>query len=103
MTASRGGGGLVSALGTLHNTVPTVWVCAALSDADRFAARSAPSGRIDLAGHDTGDTGSTGVRMLDIDRVVYDRAYNAVANRTLWFVAHLLFDTAISPSFRSNV
>ena len=38
MTASRGGGGLVSALGTLHNTVPTVWVCAALSDADRFAA-----------------------------------------------------------------
>jgi trehalose 6-phosphate synthase len=99
VTAHRGGGGLVSALGALHNTVPTVWVCAALSDADRYAARAAPAGRIDLAGYDTGDTGSTGVRMLDIDRVVYDRAYNAVANRTLWFVAHLLFDTATSPSF----
>ena len=59
---------------------------------------AAPSGRIDLAGYDTGD-GGTGVRMLDIDRVMYDRAYNAVANRTLWFVAHLLFDTATSPSF----
>ena len=99
LTGHRGGGGLVSALAVLHSTEPTVWVCAALSDADRHAARTAPSGRIDLAGYDTGDPGGTGVRMLDIDRLVYDRAYNAVANRTLWFVAHLLFDTATSPSF----
>jgi trehalose 6-phosphate synthase len=95
----RGGGGLVSALGVLESREPTVWVCAALSDADRHAARTAPSGRIDLAGYDSDQPGNTGVRMLDIDRVVYDRAYNAVANRTLWFVAHLLFDTAMSPSF----
>jgi trehalose 6-phosphate synthase len=99
LVSHRGGGGLVSALGVIECPEPTVWVCAALSDADRQAARTAPSGRIDLAGHETDHPGGTGVRMLDIDRVVYDRAYNAVANRTLWFVAHLLFDTATSPSF----
>jgi trehalose 6-phosphate synthase len=86
----------VSALAGIACDTSTVWVCAALSDADRYAARGAPSGRLDLAGH---DTGGAAVRMLDVDRVVYDRAYNAVANRTLWFLAHLLFDTATAPSF----
>ncbi|WP_250286040.1 trehalose-6-phosphate synthase, partial [Frankia sp. CiP1_Cm_nod2] len=79
----RAGGGLV-------------WVCAAISEADRRATRSAPDGRLDLAGH---DTGGTAVHMLDVDRVVFDRAYNAVANRTLWFVLHLLYASASQPSF----
>ncbi len=37
--------------------------------------------------------------MLDLDRVIFDRAYNAVGNRTLWFIAHLLFDAASAPTF----
>ena len=37
--------------------------------------------------------------MLELDRLIFDRAYNAVANRTLWFIAHLLFDTAHAPTF----
>ncbi|ADP78227.1 Alpha,alpha-trehalose-phosphate synthase (UDP-forming) [Pseudofrankia inefficax] len=73
-----------------------VWVCAALSDADRRAVRVAPDGRLDRAGF---DTGGAAIRMLDVDRVVFDRAYNGVANRTLWFVLHLLFAPASEPSF----
>lgn len=97
----RGGGGLVSGLAQVVRDAPAdggdlVWVCAALSEADRRAARSAPGGRIDLAGH---DTGGASVRMLDLDRVLFDRAYNAVANRTLWFILHLLHSPAMEPTF----
>ncbi|WP_238430218.1 alpha,alpha-trehalose-phosphate synthase (UDP-forming) [Frankia nepalensis] len=73
-----------------------VWVCAALSEADRRATRLSPDGRLDRAGF---DTGGAAVRMLDVDRVLFDRAYNGVANRTLWFVLHLLFAPASEPSF----
>ncbi len=92
----RGGGGLVSGLSTVASTGAAVWVCAALSDADRRAARAAPGGRLDVAGH---DTGGAAVRMLDIDPTTFQRAYNGVANSTLWFVHHQLYDIAVRPHF----
>jgi trehalose 6-phosphate synthase len=39
------------------------------------------------------------VRMLDIPAAVFDSAYNRVANSTLWFVHHMLYDTPSQPSF----
>jgi trehalose 6-phosphate synthase len=93
LTARRGGGGMISALE--GHRQPITWVCAALTEGDRAAARAAPAGRIAAPnGH-----GEQTVRMLELDRVIFDRAYNAVANRTLWFIAHLLFDTASAPTF----
>ena len=92
----RGGGGLVSGLSAVAREREALWVCAALSPADRRASRQAPGGRIDHAGH---DTGGMAVRMLDIDPTTFHRAYNAVANSTLWFVHHHLYDTANSPHF----
>ncbi|WP_030057067.1 MULTISPECIES: alpha,alpha-trehalose-phosphate synthase (UDP-forming) [Streptomyces] len=95
LTLRRGGGGLVSGLSAIDD--PTaVWVCAALGDADRRAAREAPDGRLDLAGH---DVGGQAVRMLDIDPETFARAYNGVANSTLWFVHHLLYATPTAPAF----
>jgi trehalose 6-phosphate synthase len=92
----RGGGGLVSGLTAVARHTPVLWVCAALSEADRAAARAAPSGRLDLAGH---DLGGGAVQMLDVPPDVFERAYNGVANATLWFVQHLLYDTPRSPVF----
>jgi trehalose 6-phosphate synthase len=89
--ARRGGGGLVSALGGVAGTENALWVCAALTDADRLGVRRQPR-RIDA-------DAPTAVRMLDIDPVVFDRAYNAVANSTLWFVSHLLYATPSAPVF----
>ncbi|MEV5414031.1 trehalose-6-phosphate synthase [Thermopolyspora sp. NPDC052614] len=94
LTMRRGGGGLVSGLVEVAKETSMLWVCAALSDGDRSAARGAPGGRLDLAGHDTGP-----VRMLDIPPATFHRAYNDVANSTLWFVHHLLYDTPNSPHF----
>jgi len=98
LSLKRGGGGLVSGLSAVAGSTDVVWVCAALSDADRAAARRAPGGRLDAAGH---DTGGSAVRMLDIDPGTFHRAYNDIANSTLWFVHHLLYDTPNQPSFDS--
>ncbi|MGA5818248.1 alpha,alpha-trehalose-phosphate synthase (UDP-forming) [Kitasatospora sp. NPDC094028] len=98
LTLRRGGGGLVSGLSAIEDP-NAVWVCAALGDADRRAAREAPQGRLDLAGH---DVGGQAVRMLDIDPETFARAYNGVANSTLWFVHHLLYATPTAPAFDAD-
>jgi trehalose 6-phosphate synthase len=87
----RGAGGLVSALAAAGVPEGAVWVCAALSEGDRRAVRA---GR---AGPAPGSTAR--VRMLDIDPVTFDRAYNSVANSTLWFVSHLLYAIPSVPAF----
>ncbi len=97
LIARRGAGGLVSGLSSVAGTgMDVLWICAALSGPDRSAARSAPDGRLDLDGH---DTGAAAVRMLDIPPITFHRAYNGVANSTLWFVHHLLYDTPNTPHF----
>jgi len=102
LTAQRGAGGLVSGLSSVARQADVLWVCAALSDADRAAARSTPDGRIDTdlaPGMLGGDGHRSAVRMLDIPSATFRRAYNSVANSTLWFVHHMLFDTPNQPSF----
>ncbi|MUL43258.1 trehalose-6-phosphate synthase [Streptomonospora sp. PA3] len=91
----RGGGGLVSGLSAVASASDTLWVCAALSDADRAAAARAPEARLDLAGFDLGMR----VRMLDIPPDTFTNAYTRVANSTLWFVHHMLYDTPNKPRF----
>ncbi len=81
----RGGGGLVSAVGTLELGDDVRWVCAALSESDRRAVR--------------GGQHIAGVTVLDIDPVTFDRAYNGIANGLLWFTAHLLWSTPMTPTF----
>ena len=43
--------------------------------------------------------GRTAVRALDIPADTFHGAYNAVANATLWFVHHLLFEIPVEPRF----
>ena len=95
LTGRRGGGGMIagvtSGLAAVAPDADVTWICAALSDADRAAARQ----------HGTGSRDEDGVpvRMLDIPPETFDRAYNNVANSTLWFLHHLLFDTPVQPQF----
>jgi len=108
LTARRGGGGMVSGLssalaanaadGTRHGrgayrTEGTaLWVCAAMSDADRAAAGHG----VVTAGESPSDVP---VLMLDIPAATFEAAYNGIANSVLWFVQHLLFDTPNQPHF----
>jgi trehalose 6-phosphate synthase len=87
---------MVSGLSAVAETEDMLWVCAALSDGDRAAARSAGPGGVLRW---DGTAGDSAVRMLDLPETVFQRAYNAVANSTLWFVHHMLYDTPNRPSF----
>ncbi|MHB1818748.1 MAG: alpha,alpha-trehalose-phosphate synthase (UDP-forming) [Streptosporangiaceae bacterium] len=95
LTARRGGGGVVSGLSSVASGADLLWVCAALSDADRAAARQAPGGMLGL----DGQPGGSAVRMLDIPVGTFNRAYNTVANSVLWFIHHMLYDTPNRPQF----
>jgi trehalose 6-phosphate synthase len=90
LASSRGGGGLVSAMTSAATAPDTVWLCAALSDADREAALASPGGRIDQA-H---DTGGAAVAMLPIDPGVIAAAYTRFSTSTLWHLNHGLIDVA---------
>ncbi|MQY38107.1 Trehalose-6-phosphate synthase [Streptomyces sp. RB17] len=93
--ARRGGGGLVSGLSAIGPNAGAVWVCAALSDADREAVRRSHGGRrLSVEA-----TGGQLVRMLDIDATVHTDAYNGIANSVLWFVHHMLYQTPLEPVF----
>ncbi|MFD4871294.1 trehalose-6-phosphate synthase [Streptomyces sp. NPDC058412] len=86
LSARRGGGGLVSGLSAALAEQPgALWICAALSEADREAVRRGVA--------------EPGVRMLDIDPTVYDAAYNGIANSVLWFTHHHLYDVPREPVF----
>ncbi|MGN6472819.1 MAG: trehalose-6-phosphate synthase, partial [Mycobacteriales bacterium] len=85
LVSSRGGGGLVSAMTAAAAAPDTLWLCAALSTADREAASSRSDRRIDLAGH---DTAGAAVMMLPIDAEVLAGAYTGFSNGTLWSLNH---------------
>lgn len=85
LTSRRGGGGLVSGLSAIGPDAEAVWVCAALSDGDREAVRRG--------------VGEDGVRMIAVERPVFEAAYNGIANSVLWFVHHLLYQTPLEPVF----
>ncbi|MGH9224360.1 MAG: alpha,alpha-trehalose-phosphate synthase (UDP-forming) [Acidimicrobiales bacterium] len=86
LVAKRGAGGLVSSLGPLVRDTGAVWLAAAISDEDRDAAAEGP---IEAEGFR--------IRSLAIDERTYRMFYDVVANATLWFLHHALFDLARRP------
>jgi trehalose 6-phosphate synthase len=86
LVPQRGGGGLVSGLAPLMDEGRITWIAAALSDADRKAAADDLPAR---QGHP--------VHLVDIPTEEFDRYYDVVANQTLWFMHHGLFDLTREP------
>jgi trehalose 6-phosphate synthase len=84
--ASAAGGGLAGTLGPLLTGTDTTWVAAAMTSADRLAAEQ-------------GALTVEGLRVVSVvpDPTVYAQAYDVVANATLWFCHHHLFDLARRP------
>lgn len=97
----RGSGGLVSGMqAALASTPDAVWVCAAMNDRERVLARQAPQGRLsELPFVADALRGDFDVRMLPIDGPTFRAAYNSIANSTLWFVLHMLYELPKAPNF----
>ncbi len=92
LVAKRGAGGLVSGIGPLVAGTGTLWVAAAMSDADRAAAAAGVIDAEDFR-----------VRLLGIDPETYRLAYDVVSNQILWFVHHGLYDLPREPAFGADL
>jgi trehalose 6-phosphate synthase len=92
--AKRGGGGLVTALGSLAAHYDVTWIASAMSDVDREIAEESKGQAFE-------ECLASGVRcrlrFLAHERSAYDRYYNVVANPTLWFVQHCLWNLVRQP------
>ncbi len=89
----RGAGGLISALDSVLKATKAVWVAAAMTDEDRRVAKNHK-----LLGLPE-DNPFCWIYLIDIPQSAYDAYYNDISNSILWFIQHLLFDTANEPTF----
>ena len=90
LVAGHGAGGLAPSLARALEGRGALWIAAAQSEAERDLAR----------GHVLG-TSAAVVRLdyIDLSPQVVDAAYNVIANRTLWYLHHGMFDRVRQPRF----
>jgi trehalose 6-phosphate synthase len=88
LVASYPGGGLAGTLRPLLAGTGTTWIAASLGEAGQQAA-------------ERGQLDADGIRVVPvtIDPADYAMAYDVVANGTLWFCHHHLFDLTRRPRF----
>jgi trehalose 6-phosphate synthase len=82
-----GAGGLAGALDAVARRLGehAVWIAAAGDDDDRKAIAA---GEVEKISSDLGYP----LHLIDVDPATYDRYYNVVSNRMLWFANHCLWD-----------
>jgi trehalose 6-phosphate synthase len=93
--ARRGGGGLVTALRSLVAHHDVTWIASAMTDEDRAVAEEHGGEAYDETARD----GSPyRIRLVAHEPSAYDWYYNVVANPTLWFLQHCMWDLAYTPN-----
>jgi trehalose 6-phosphate synthase len=92
LTASRGSGGMVTALLATAQMVPMTWIAAAMTEGDRRAASAADGGLI------RGSDGDLSVRFVTVPNSVYQRHYYVFCNPLLWFIQHFMWNTPRTPN-----
>jgi trehalose 6-phosphate synthase len=92
--ARRGGGGLVTALRSLVLHQEVTWIASAMTQEDRAVAAEAGGAFEELAR----DGSPYRMRLVAHDEQAYDWFYNVVANPTLWFLQHYLWDLKYAPN-----
>jgi trehalose 6-phosphate synthase len=86
--ARRGGGGLVTALRSLVAHHDVTWIASAIGEEDRAVANEAGGAFEETLR----DGAHCRLRLVVHDPAAYDRYYNVVANPTLWFLQHDLWE-----------
>lgn len=94
----RAPGGLVSALAPVVQETSGLWVASAMDDVDRRRAAEGRDGRVQVRI----DGARYSVRLLTPDRKTFDRYYNRISNRLLWFLHHYLWDLPRIPSLTED-
>jgi trehalose 6-phosphate synthase len=111
-TASRGAGGLVTALTGLASSLPdAVWVCAATTNEDVAVAgehgdqavavalepKPRVAGEADPAVGSTSQPGCVKLRLVQLNEQAHDDFYTVIANPLLWFLQHGMYGLAHAP------
>jgi len=108
-TASRGAGGLVTALTGLVSDLPdAVWVCAATSEEDAAVAAEHGGRAVEVAlepeprlldrDDDAGEgTPTVRLRLVEVETRAHDDFYTVIANPLLWFLQHGMYGLALAP------
>ncbi|MBW3615487.1 MAG: trehalose-6-phosphate synthase [Actinobacteria bacterium] len=86
LVTRKAAGGLVSALAPALEGTGATWIAGAISDADR---RAAEQGAV--------ESQAARVRLLTLDERDYRAYYDIVANSTLWYLYHGLYDRPRRP------
>jgi trehalose 6-phosphate synthase len=94
LVVKRGAGGLVTALAPAVQETGGLWVASAMGIEDRRRAAESPDGRLEIVLDDA----KYHLRLLSFDDETYERAYNVISNRLLWFLHHYLWDLPRSPA-----
>jgi len=92
--AKRGGGGLVTALGSLATHHDVTWIASAMSDVDREIAEESKGQAVEERLANGSDCR---LRFLAHESSAYDQYYNVVANPALWFAQHCLWNLVREP------
>ncbi|MBA2254146.1 MAG: trehalose-6-phosphate synthase [Chloroflexi bacterium] len=100
--ATRGSGGLVTALAELGRIAPVTWVSTAMNPGDRLAARAlgdGGSGGGDLEELIRAQLPDQDLRLVlaDVSDEAYDLHYATVSNPFLWFIQHRLYQLPYEP------
>ncbi|MEA2493408.1 MAG: trehalose 6-phosphate synthase, partial [Thermoleophilaceae bacterium] len=98
ITATRGGGGLVTALTGLVHHRDALWISSAMGDVDTEVAHQHDGKAFDLAL----DDGKYRIRLVESEPEAYDGFYNIIANPMLWFIQHYLWDLSNAPDIRDH-
>jgi len=96
MRATRGGGGLVTALTGLVHHRDAVWVASAMTDEDAEVSRQQGGDSFDCELDDV----TYRVKLVESDDKAYEAFYSVVANPMLWFIQHYLWDLSNAPDIR---
>jgi trehalose 6-phosphate synthase len=96
--ARRGAGGVVSGLVSAMGERPATWIALAMNDADRAVARARGKATIPNAT----ELANIALRLVDVPAATYERYYDGISNRILWFAQHYLLRPTGSARFTAR-
>lgn len=99
LEASRGSGGVVTALSRITRFAKATWVASAMTDGDRQMAMSSSDSQLPLPISDLGAR----LRFVVPPKDVYDRHYGLFSNPILWFLQHSLWRELDRPNLWQQV
>lgn len=95
VVASKGAGGLVTALTEVMKDASGLWVASAMSAGDKTMVERHPDGHL----RTQVDGAELRLRYLAFDEPAFDGYYNGFCNSILWFMNHNMWNLPVTPSF----